>query len=342
MSIQLALPSKGSLGEASLQFLSECGFSIRRNNARQYTAKIKDYSMEVLFQRALDIPQKISEGKADLGITGLDIVRELRKDHVEVLIPNLGYGYANLVLAVPKSWVHVQCLYDLADLSAKWQIEYAKPIRVATRFKRLTEEFLYQNHIYNYSLVEVPGVVELAPRINVADIIVDLQSTGKTLEENQLKTLNDSCIIRSQACLIGNSGLLSEKKNSSEQKTLEQWLDHIESHLRAKKYIQFHAQISTQKQSKQQIERELKQKIFSPQEIQVLPYQSPDQSQNQEIPSLFHLQIIIHSKDLYSTLRVLRTYSLNWAYSIPIDFFFLKDSEIYQNLALKQSSKKEE
>ena len=235
--LRLALPSKGEMEEPTLAFLKSCGLTVERHNARQYTAEIPSLGhTAVLFQRAADIPAKVQEGSVDLGITGLDIVRESLKEDSDtvVLLEDLGYGGCELVVAVPETWIDVTAMADLVELADDMRARGTE-LRVATKFFRLTRQFFAQKGLNYFSLVASTGAMEVAPAMGFADIIVDLTASGTTLRENGLKTLGDGTLLRSQACLLGNLAML--KANPDALETTKAILEMSEARLRAGGYF---------------------------------------------------------------------------------------------------------
>ncbi len=209
--LRLVLPSDGDLYELTLRFMRSCGLPVSRPNARRYTGSIPALpGVEVLFQRTADVTQKIEEGSAELGITGLDRVMEYRSDEERacVLIEDLRFGRCEFVMAVPNSWLDVTSLSDLADLALEFRQE-GKQLRIATKYPRLLRWYLYERGINYFTLVPASGTMEAAPAAGYADLIADLTATGATLRENQLKTVDDGTILTSQACLIANPALLA-------------------------------------------------------------------------------------------------------------------------------------
>lgn len=241
--LRLALPSKGELEEPTLDFLGGCGLRVIRASARSYTGSIATLPpTAVLFQRAADIPAKVEEGSADLGITGYDIVMEFRREGSELVmvVEDLGYSRCELVLAVPNDWIDVFSLADLRDLSAEmW--ETGRELRVATKFPRLTQRFLLAKGLTNFSLVESSGALEAAPTMGYADIISDLTSSGTTLRENRLKTIAGGTVLRAQACLIGNRRSLHQ--NPVQLATTEQILELIDARAKAEGFYSITANI---------------------------------------------------------------------------------------------------
>ncbi len=221
--VRLALPGKGALEAATLAFLAECGMKVSRSNPRQYIARIGSMpGLEVVFQRAADVPLLVQNGDAAFGITGYDILAEHRgygDDEIEedeqdeelmVLERDLGYGACRLVIAVPETWIDVSNCADLWHLSGYYQTHKGRGLRIATKYPILTAQFLRRHDITHCKLISPHGALEAAPLTDTADLIVDLTETGTTLRENHLKLLDDGVVLRSQACLIANAHLLQQ------------------------------------------------------------------------------------------------------------------------------------
>jgi ATP phosphoribosyltransferase len=241
--IRLVLPSDGDLYDPSLTFLRACGIAVDRPSARRYMASIKTLpGATVLFQRAADITQKVEEGSAELGITGLDRFLETRREGSPVtpIIEELGFGHCDLVLAVPDSWLDVVSTDDLADLALEFR-QKGRQLRIATKYPRLLGKFLYSRGINHFSLVQASGSLEAAPAAGYADLIADLTASGTTLRENRLKTLEDGTILVSQACLIGNRKLLGTSSRGLE--LARAMLEMMEGHLRADSFYRLTANV---------------------------------------------------------------------------------------------------
>jgi ATP phosphoribosyltransferase len=245
--VRLALPNKGALETSTISFLAECGLKICRSNPRQYLAHIRSMpGLEVVFQRAADVPELVQNGDAALGITGYDILAEHRgygEVGVEdegydgspiVLVRDLGYGGCRLALAVPETWIDVSNCADLWHLSSYYQQHKHRGLRIATKYPRLTTEFLRHHTITHYKLLSPHGALEAAPLTDTADLIVDLTETGTTLRENRLKLLDDGTVLRSQSCLIGNLELLN--KNAEALRLTETMLELIEARIQARNH----------------------------------------------------------------------------------------------------------
>ena len=241
--LRMALPSDGELYDSTMAFMRACGLTVSRPNSRRYTGTVPSIpGVEVLFQRSADVSQKVEEGSAELGITGLDRVLEYRNDEARasVLIEDLEYGRCEFVMAVPDSWMDVTSLSDLADLALEFRQE-GKQLRIATKYPRLLRSYLYERGINYFTLVPASGAMEAAPAAGYADLIADLTATGVTLRENQLKQLDEGTILASQSCLIANPVLLSA---SGEALALARSIvELMEGHLRAEPYYRVTANV---------------------------------------------------------------------------------------------------
>jgi len=242
--VTLVLPSKGSLEKVTISFLERCGLSVFKPNPRQYTASIPSLpEITVLFQRVEDIVTKVADGSADLGISGYDIISEYGVEDSDLIVihPKLGYGYCEIVIAVPQSWVDVDTMADLNEISLDFREKRKQNIRIATKFPTLTKNFLLKHNITHFTIIEAQGAIEAAPTLGYADIVADITSTGTTLRENHLKLLEDGTIIQSQACLIGNKNALL--KNRQLLKTLKSFLEMIDASIAGKNYYKINAML---------------------------------------------------------------------------------------------------
>lgn len=241
--LRLALPTKGELEEPTMGFLQACGLKVERPSARQYAGTIPSLpGLGVLFLRAADIAEKVIEGSADLGITGLDSVMESAPEEspLTIVMEDLGYGSCELVLAAPDSWVDISTVADLADLAVEMRGQ-GRDLRVATKYPRLTRRFLLDKGLNYFTLVEASGAMEAAPAAGYADIISDLTSSGVTLRENRLKPLGGGRILASQACLSGNKACLGE--SPAKRALARALLELMEAHLGAGHYFSVTANI---------------------------------------------------------------------------------------------------
>jgi ATP phosphoribosyltransferase len=173
--MRIAVPNKGRLHEPTIDLLERAGLHIENTADRQLYADTVDPGVSVLFARAADIPEYVADGAADVGITGLDQARESGHDLVDLL--DLGYGRCRLVLAAPED----------GDIT---EPEDAAGLTVATEFPRITCEYFEREGI-DCEVVEVTGATELTPHVDMADAIVDITSTGTTLQVNRLAIVDE-------------------------------------------------------------------------------------------------------------------------------------------------------
>lgn len=207
MTLTLAVPSKGRLKEQALEVLARAGLPVvAPADERRYRARIEGRDdIDVAFLSASEIAGEIGQGKVDLGITGEDLLRETVADWEAkaAIAARLGFGRADVVVAVPESWLDVDTMADLDDVAADFRQRHGRRLRIATKYWRLTQQFFSQMHgIQVYRIVESLGATEGAPAAGSADVIVDITTTGSTLRANHLKVLSDGVILRSQACLV--------------------------------------------------------------------------------------------------------------------------------------------
>ena len=242
MALRFAIPSKGNLYDGTLAFLASCGLKVTRPNPRRYTAGIRALpGVEVLLHRPADIVEKVAAGEIDVGISGLDLVEELRGDRDDplVLYDDLGYGRCELVIAVPEAWIDVSTWHDLADLAVELHGQ-GRPLRIATKYPALVRRFCYANGINYFRLVDSQGATEAAPGLGYADMVADITETGTTLRDNQLKIVGGP-ILRSQACLIGSRRTL--RGNPARLAAVKVILELVEAHRRGRAYVQVIANI---------------------------------------------------------------------------------------------------
>ena len=206
MSLQIAIPSKGRLKEQTLETFSRAGLIVLDpQDKRSYQARVKGRDdIEVLYLSASEIARELASGSVHMGVTGEDLARETipqTEDVVEFVSP-LGFGHADVVVAVPDAWVDVDTMADLDDVASDYRNRYGRRLRVATKYWQLTQGFFHQHGVGVYRIVESLGATEGAPAAGSADAIVDITSTGSTIRANQLKILEDGVILKSEANLI--------------------------------------------------------------------------------------------------------------------------------------------
>jgi ATP phosphoribosyltransferase len=205
----LAVPSKGRLQENAAAFFARAGLVFTQSRgARDYRGTLAGVpGVEVAFLSASEIVNQLATGAAHLGITGEDLVREQVPDAdeaVELLTP-LGFGNANVVVAVPQAWIDVRTMADLDEVAADLRARHGYKMRVATKYVNLTRRFFAEKGIADYRIVESLGATEGAPGAGSAELIVDITTTGATLTANALKVLEDGVILRSEANLVAST-----------------------------------------------------------------------------------------------------------------------------------------
>ncbi len=225
--IRLALPSKGHLYDGIVEILKTAGYKVRRASDRQYEATIAGHPrFHVVFMRPSDIVTQVQEGRCHLGVTGMDVYAERAAEAARtvVVVPDLGYGGCRLVVAVPESWIDVSHVIDLVDLTSEFKSS-GRTFRVSTKYPALTQAHFRRWGIYYYQLIESEGALELHPSLGIADIIVDLTSSGTTLKDNRLKEIEQGRVLDSASCLIGHAPGLSALAGEGETGPLALLLD---------------------------------------------------------------------------------------------------------------------
>ena len=207
-SLTICIPSKGRLQENAFAFFAKAGLKVvQPRGARDYRGALEGIEgVEIAFLSASEIVGEIARGAVHLGITGADLVHESLSDpaaKVEFLLP-LGFGHANVVVAVPEAWIDVQDISDLEDVAARLRAQHGRRLRVATKYINLTRRFFKTAGVVDYRIVESLGATEGAPAAGTADIIVDITTTGSTLQANALKVLDDGIILKSEAHLVAS------------------------------------------------------------------------------------------------------------------------------------------
>ncbi len=221
----IAVPSKGRLQENTSKFFKKLGLNIKRTQgARGYKGELVGLdNVEITFLSASEIAKSLDQGLVHLGVTGEDLLRETisnTDEKVEILNP-LGFGQANVIVAVPQSWIDVNTMQDLDEVANRFRDDNGRRLRVATKYNRLTANFFSQHGIENYRLVASAGATEGAPATGSAELIVDITSTGSTLAANNLKILSDGVVLRSQANLtLSYSASWNEQQLSALEKLL--------------------------------------------------------------------------------------------------------------------------
>jgi ATP phosphoribosyltransferase len=208
MSLVIGVPSKGRLKEQVEAWLADCGQPLQPSGgARGYLATLKGADdVQVRLLSAADIADGLDAGELHLGVTGEDLLRE-RGEDLEgriLLLRPLGFGRADLVVAVPKSWLDVETMADLEEVAHDHLARTGRRMRVATKYLAQTRAFFARHGVADYRLAESGGATEGAPAAGSAELVVDITTTGATLAANGLKVLADGVILKSQAQLAAS------------------------------------------------------------------------------------------------------------------------------------------
>jgi ATP phosphoribosyltransferase len=218
MSALFAIPSKGRLKEDCFALLARAGFAVAPPAERSYETTIPTLpAIRVVLIPASEIAERLARGDFHAGITGEDVMRERMgwldgaDDHARIQtiglngperLARLGFGPARLVVAAPESWLDCARMSDLADIAAEIRVRQHRPLRVATKYVRLTRAFFARHLIADYRIAFSTGATEAAPASGLADVIVDITTSGATLRDNRLAILEDGEVFASEACLF--------------------------------------------------------------------------------------------------------------------------------------------
>jgi len=235
----IAVPAKGRLQANADAFFARAGLElVKPRGARDYRGTIADLpGIEVAYLSAAEIVDLLAQGAVHLGITGEDLVREKIPDaqrHV-VLVDGLGFGHANVAVAVPQAWIDVHSMADLDDVAISFRLKHERKMRVATKYINLTRDFFSQHGVTDYRIVESSGATEAAPAAGTAELIVDITTTGATLAANGLKVIDDGVILRSQANLVAAR---AANWGAAERTAARGLLDRIAAQARARAFCE--------------------------------------------------------------------------------------------------------
>lgn len=324
----IALPSKGAIAEPTRAFLADCGLKVNKPNERQYVGTIPTLpALNVLFQRVKDVAYKVADGTVQLGITGIDVLHEQDHDTIEIIHDKLGYGHCDLVVAVPESWIDVETMADLVEVSHHFREEKGRNIRIATTYTHSTRKFLHQQGIHHFNLVKAEGAIEAAPTIGYADCIVDLTQTGTTLRENHLKMLRDGVIVRSQACLIGNRIALQNDPNLLE--VVRVMTEYIDGALNGRQYYQ--VTVNIRGNTPEEIAERI---IANPITRGLLgPTISPIYGSDLPDGATWHtVTVVVGQKHLLQAMEHLRAAGGKQVIAVPVRYIFLDQSPTFTAL----------
>lgn len=203
--LKIGVPSKGRLMEQTFDWFGARGITMRQSGAdREYAGAVDGVAgVELVLLSAAEVPRELAAGRIHLGVTGSDLLRDKLADwqtQVVELAP-LGFGHADLIIAVPAVWIDVDTLDDLDATAAAFRATHGFRLRIATKYHRLVRDYLTANGVADYQLVDSQGATEGTVKNLTAEAIADITSTGETLRANHLKILTDCVIHQSQATL---------------------------------------------------------------------------------------------------------------------------------------------
>ena len=219
MSLKIGVPSKGRLMEKTFEWFGARGVEMRRvGSEREYSAAVGGADgVQAVLLSAGEIPRELAAGRIHLGVTGSDLVREKLVDWEDQVadLAALGFGFADLIIAVPAFWIDVDTLEtgtpevtdpdntldDLDAAASAFRAAHGHRLRIATKYHRLVRDFLRDNGVADYQLVDSQGATEGTVKNLTAEAIADITSSGETLRANHLKILSDGLIHRSEATL---------------------------------------------------------------------------------------------------------------------------------------------
>ncbi|MBO9407901.1 ATP phosphoribosyltransferase [Shimia sp. R9_1] len=229
MSIKLGVPSKGRLMEKTFDWFGARGVQLSRTGSdREYAGAVEGVEgVELVLLSAGEIPRELAAGRIHLGVTGTDLVREkLGQWEQQVAeLALLGFGHADLIIAVPGCWADVDTLDDLDAAASAFREAHGFRMRIATKYHRLVREFLRDNGVADYQLVDSQGATEGTIKNMTAEGVADITSTGDTLRANHLKILSDALVLKSQATLFKSRKAAMTDEERATMKALLQTLE---------------------------------------------------------------------------------------------------------------------
>ena len=204
--LKIAVPSKGRLQEQSFEWFANHGITLQRTGSgREYAGQVLGVeNVELVLLSAGEIPRELASGRIHMGVTGQDLVSEkipAWERQIEQLA-TMGFGHADLILAVPACWVDVNNIDDFDAVAAAFRKTHGMRLRIATKYHNLVREYLRAEGVADYQLVDSQGATEGTIKNRTAEAIADITSTGDTLKANHLKILDGPPILASQATLF--------------------------------------------------------------------------------------------------------------------------------------------
>jgi len=313
----LAVPSKGRLQQNAENFFARSGLElVRPRGARDYRGGISGFDgVEIAYLSAAEITAQLDQGAVHLGVTGEDLVREMipNADREVVFIDQLGFGFANVAVAVPQAWIDVRSMADLDDVATAFRLKHERKMRLATKYANLTRAFFADHGVVDYRIVESSGATEGAPAAGTAELIVDITTTGTTLAANGLKVIDDGVILRSQANLVAARAASWE---AAHRETARLLLDRIAAQKRAHAYREVRTRFAGMNDSLLRMAREK----FGV----AAPFGGPTSSGM--------LTLHCPPKHVHALASFLREYGAEAVSVAALDYVYERDNEMYARL----------
>ena len=204
--LNIGVPSKGRIKTQILDLFKKNKLTlISERGERDLLGSIKQIkNAKILYLHSREIIERLGDSSLDLGFTGFDLLQESEintRNKINVL-KKYDFGKASLVIAVPDFWLDTQTCADLEEIAFEFKEKKRKKLRVATKYPRLTREFLFSKGITQFKIVDSKGSTELCPFINSSEIVSDITSSGETLRANSLRVLKDGIILKSEVCMM--------------------------------------------------------------------------------------------------------------------------------------------
>jgi ATP phosphoribosyltransferase len=206
--LKLAVPSKGRLQEQTFDWFATRGITLERTGSgREYAGQVRGVEgVELVLLSAGEIPRELAAGRIHMGVTGQDLIAEkipAWEAQVEELA-EMGFGHADLILAVPSFWADVENVDDLDAVAAAFRKTHGMRLRIATKYHNIVREYMKREGVADYQLVDSQGATEGTIKNLTAEAVADITSTGDTLRANHLKILAGPPILASQATLFAS------------------------------------------------------------------------------------------------------------------------------------------
>ena len=204
--IKIGIPSKGRLRSGVLKIFKKKKLKIRSERGeRDLFGFIRGKKNIIInYLHAREIIERLADGSLDIGFSGYDLLMEseINVQRRVIVKKRYDFGKATLVVAIPDDWIDVQTMPDLEEIAFEFKDKKRNRLRIATKYPKLTTEFMFSRGVTQFKLVKSLGATEIYPFTGSSEIITDITSTGETLKANNLRILKDGEILKSQACLM--------------------------------------------------------------------------------------------------------------------------------------------